>query len=138
MRRAKIVAGVAALLGVSAVFAHPAPWSTEEIKAREDYARNTTMEAGPDAGISFYARGYGDTEWAVSVFPADPVSCDEALSITQVDLGAKLWSLGFRSMSCMSFVESGFAQTFRYKLLKPLPPEPFKPLHPWRRIEADA
>ena len=90
MRTAKIVAGVAALCGVSVAFGMPAPWSMEEIKAREDYARNTTMEAGPDAGISFYARGYGDTEWAVSVYPADPVSCDEVLSITQVDLGAKL------------------------------------------------
>jgi hypothetical protein len=138
MRKFNIALGVTLLAGIFTMAAQPEVWSAEEIRAREDYAKATSTEAGQDAVISFFARGYGDTEFAVSVFPADPVGCDGVLNTTQADIGATLWRLGFRSISCTNFDDLGYAQVFRYKLLKPLPPAPFKaaPRHDGRALEA--
>jgi hypothetical protein len=134
MRKFYIGLGAVLFTGIFAAAAQPS-FDLAGIKAREGYAKTTTMEAGPDAGVAFAVRGYGSTEWAVSVFPhPDQVECDSILSITQADIGAQLWALGFRSISCTTFDELGYANIFKYKLLAPLPP--FTPLKPGRNEAA--
>ena len=110
------------------------------IQARKDYATFVTEEAGPDAGIAFAALGTDATVWAISIFPDDHVTCDAAMDVTQADLGARLYLMGFRSVSCLNDDEYGWPISGSKRwLVAPKPPvAPFKPLHPWRRTEADA
>jgi hypothetical protein len=139
MRKFYIGLGAVLLTGIFVAAAAPG-FDVAGIKARQDYAAATTIEAGPDADISFGALGLGDTDWAISVFPKDQVGCDAVLDITQQDIGATLWAKGFRTMSCVKEDRYGWpVKGEGRKLTAPRPPAgEFKPLPRDTRREIEA